>query len=66
MLNVKIISQPIGPEGIYGSVDLNVVDGKIVSAVTISPKGILDEAAKKIGGSAPAIAAGLESAVGLG
>lgn len=70
MLNVKIISQPIGPNGEFGSVDVAFVDGKLMSSVSLSPKAAIDAAAKdiagKTGSAIPAeIAAFLEGAVGL-
>lgn len=66
MLNVKIGSFPIGPEGKYGSVDIAIVDGKLTQSTSLSPKAVLDEAAKAIGGAVPAeIATFLEASVGL-
>lgn len=71
MLNAKIISQPIGPNGEFGTVDVSLVEGKLVAGVTLSPKACVDAAAKDIakvaGGSAiPGQIAGfLEAAVGL-
>lgn len=65
MLNKVLIEQPIGPNGEYGSATLSVVDGKLVSSVSVSPKAVLDAAAKDIGGVAPEVAQFLETAVGL-
>lgn len=70
MLNVKIISQPIGPNGEFGSVDVAFVNGQLVSSVTLSPKAAIDAAAKdlaaKSGSPIPGeVATFLEGAVGL-
>ena len=66
MLNAKIISQGIGPNGEFGTVDVSVVDGKLVAGVTLSPKACLTAAAKDVGGTiAPEVALFIESAVGL-
>ncbi len=66
MLNVKIITQPIGPNGVYGSVDVAFVEGKLQASVNLSPKGCLDEAAKAVGGAtAEAVATFVEGAIGL-
>lgn len=66
MLNVKLVSQPIGANGVYGTVDVAFVDGKLVAEVSLSPAGCLNEAAKVIGGPvAGQVATFLEGAVGL-
>lgn len=66
MLNAKIGTFPIGPNGIYGEVDIAVVDGKLVQSTTLSPKAVLDEAAKLVGAPWAAEAAQfIEGTVGL-
>jgi hypothetical protein len=66
MLNLDIVKAPIGPNGEYGAADLAIVDGKLQVSVQLSPKAVLDAAAKKIGGPIPAeVAQFLEQAIGL-
>lgn len=70
MLNVKIISQPIGPNGEFGSVDVAFVNGQLSSSVILSPKAALDAAAKAIAGTSgnpieAEVASFIENAVGL-
>lgn len=66
MLNQQILNEPIGPNGVYGSVTVSIVEGKLVTSLNLSPKAVLDAAAKKIGGPVPAeVATFIEAAVGL-
>lgn len=67
MLNLKIGSFPIGPEGKYGTAEIAIVEGKIVSSLSVSPKAVLDEAASKLpGGAVPGeVATFLEASIGL-
>lgn len=66
MLNKKLIVQPIGPDGVYGSVEVSFVDGKLEAKVSLSPKAAIDAAAKETGwAGAPAAAQFVENAVGL-
>lgn len=67
MLNVNLENAPIGPEGVYGTAAIAIVDGKLQVSVSLSPKAVLDAVAKKVGGPIPAeVATFLESAIGLG
>ena len=66
MLNKTLITQPIGPNGEFGSVTLAVVNGQVSASLNLSPKAALDAIAKDIGGPIPAeVATFLENAVGL-
>lgn len=65
-MNEKIFSAPIGPEGVYGSFDLEMVGGKLAANLSLSPAGILNLIAAKIGGPIPAeVVAFIEKAAGL-
>ena len=70
MLNLNIIKQPIGPNGEFGNVSVDFVNGQLVSSVTLSPKAALDAAAKDVAKSTGSpipgeVATFIEGAVGL-
>lgn len=66
MLNKDLGSWPIGPNGVYGSAKVAIVEGQIVGSLALSPKGIIDAVAKDIGGPVPAeVASFLEASIGL-
>lgn len=65
-MNKTLITQPIGPNGEFGTITIALVNGKLVSSVNLSPKALIDSLAKDIGGPVPAeVATFLEGAIGL-
>jgi hypothetical protein len=66
MLNKVLITQPIGPNGEFGSVTVAFVNGQLQASVNLSPKAALAAAAKDVGGVvAPEVATFLDNAIGL-